>query len=254
MNLLRKLALAASYVTSIPCLPRPESDCELSGLAKYLPTVGILIGSVLAFFFHACRSLNADTQIASFLVVLAWLAITGCIHLDGLMDASDGILSHRSREKMLEIMKDSRVGNFGAIAGILLVLAKFASLVSLPPAWIIPALLLLPVWSRWVEVFAIASYPYARTEGMGKIWHDTTGLSDLLLAAAIPGLFTLAICIYLHSHIYSLLILMTVLPGILFSYCIHKVLYGQTGDTYGASVEFSEAAGLIVLSLLYKFI
>lgn len=254
MNPLQKLALAASYVTSIPFLPMPQSEAELSGLSKYLPAVGILIGAVLALVYFVCRSLNAGAPMASFLIVLAWLAITGCIHLDGLMDAADGLLSHRSSEKMLEIMKDSRVGNFGAIAGILLILAKFVALLSLPSQWIFPALLLLPVWSRWLEVLVIASYPYARPDGMGKIWHDTTSMSDLLIAAAIPGLFTLTLCFILHAQIYSLLVPMTVLPGILFSYRVQQILNGQTGDTYGASVEFSEAAGLILLSLLYKFI
>ena len=155
---------------------------------------------------------------------------------------------------MLEIMKDSRVGNFGAMAGIMLIISKIVSLISLPGSWILPALLLIPAWARFVEVFAIAAYPYARPEGMGKIWHDTTGRSDLLLSAALPGLLTLFLCFYFQNRAYSLLIPLTVLPGILFTYRVSNILHGHTGDTYGASVEFSEAAGLILLSVFYKFI
>jgi adenosylcobinamide-GDP ribazoletransferase len=253
-NPFKKLALAASCVTSIPFLPSALSEDDLSGLSVYLPCVGILIGCLLNLLYFACRFLNAGAEITSFLVVCFWLVITGCIHLDGLMDAADGLFACTDRQRMLEIMKDSRVGNFGAIAGILLVLAKFVALATLPPAWIVAALFLLPAWARFVEVVAIACYPYARQSGMGKVWHDSTTAGDLFCAAALPGLFALLVSSLMHWQVILLAIPATVFPGLV---CVHWVslkLKGQTGDTYGASVEFSEAAGLMILCILARLI
>jgi cobalamin 5'-phosphate synthase/cobalamin synthase len=164
------------------------------------------------------------------------------------MDTADGIFSHRSKERMLEIMRDSRVGNFGAIAGILLILTKYLALLSLHSHWIWIALLAIPAWARWVEVFVIAAYPYARKEGMGKIWHETTSIADILLAAIAPLCLTLLISIIFKTAAIFIVIPLTVLPGIALGHYVYKILDGQTGDTYGASVEFAEACGLMLLS------
>ena len=245
---LKKLALAASYISSLPYLPKPQSEDELVGLAKYLPIVGIFIGAILALVLALCLWLHFNSLATALVILVAWICITGSIHLDGWMDAADGIFSHRSKERMLEIMRDSRVGNFGAIAGILLILTKYVSLLSLHSFWIWTALLAIPAWARWLEVFVIAVYPYARAEGMGKIWHATTSISDILLAAIAPLLFTLLISFVFKAPAVFLVIPLTVLPGIAMSYYIYRILDGQTGDTYGASVEFAEVCGLLFLS------
>lgn len=246
--------MAASYVTSFPCLHKAYTEDDLKGLAKYLPAVGVFIGVFLAASYLLFAQLSSSEALRSFLLVLCWLAITGCIHLDGLMDAADGLFSHRSKERMLEIMKDSRVGNFGVITGVMLILAKFSTLASLNPSWIIAAVLIIPAWARWAEVFAIAVYPYAKEEGMGKVWHDSTELPDLVRAAIFPALFTASVCFYFHSYVYALLPIAAIVPGLIFSHRVCKILNGHTGDTYGATVELSEAAALIILALLQEIL
>ncbi|MBX9687295.1 MAG: adenosylcobinamide-GDP ribazoletransferase [Candidatus Obscuribacterales bacterium] len=254
MSVLTRLALTASYVTSIGGLRKAASEDELRGLAKYLPSVGIIIGIALALIHLLLRELSCSRELEALIILLSWILITGGIHLDGLMDAADGLFSHRSPEKMLEIMKDSRVGNFGVISGLMIILSKYAALLSLPDKSTLTALLLIPAWARFAELYSIASFPYARENGMGKIWQESSSRSDLLPGAAAPGLFSLAIVFYFKSTNPALLIPLTVLPAIWLSHWIQKILKGQTGDTYGASVEFAEAAGLLLFSLFQKLL
>lgn len=252
MGWLRRLGLAASYITSVPFLPRPQSVEELSGLSRYLPAVGIFIGLLLFCLFYACRLLDAASEVTALVVVIGWLLITGCLHLDGLMDSADGLFSCRDRKRMLEIMKDSRAGNFGVISGILLILSKLIPLVCLAQYWAALALLILPVWSRCLEVGAIVFYPYAREEGFGKIWHDSSKQRDFVIACLIALSYSLLLCFCLHTLDCLLVIPLAILPGALFTLFVHRLLGGQTGDTYGACVEFSEAAGLILLALIFS--
>lgn len=254
MRVLRKLALTASYITSFHFFKSAESEEELRGLSVYLPIVGLFIGAILYAVHSLLNLIDCTNILQAFLLTSAWLSITGCIHLDGLMDAADGLFSHRDRDRILEIMRDSRVGNFGAISGVMLIAAKICGLAMLAQKWMLPALILIPAWSRWAEVYTIASFPYARQEGMGKVWHDSSDKYDLLTASALPGLATLAVCFYLGSAAISLVIPMAILPGILLSWRINSILKGHTGDTYGAIVEASEAAALISLSMLSKYL
>ena len=254
MRVLRRLALTISYVTSFHFFKSASSEDELRGLSVYLPTVGIFIGALLFTVYWLLNLVDCADLLRAFLLSGSWLIATGSIHLDGLMDAADGLFSHRDRDRMLEIMRDSRVGNFGAISGIMLLAAKICALTLIPEKWMLPALLLIPAWARWSEVFAIAFYPYARAEGMGKIWHESTEKQDLLPALALPGLLTLAICIYFNSAAISFVIPLAILPGILFASRINCVLSGHTGDTYGAVVELSEASAVILLALFSKFL
>lgn len=247
---LRKLAYAAGYVTAIPGLQQPESEEALSGLAKYLPVVGTLVGALLAAFNHYTGTIINSELLIAFLTIGFWLVITRAIHFDGLMDAADGLLSHRSIDKMLEIMKDSRVGNFGAICGIVVLLAKIISLSSIDPQIQLVLLLLIPVWARWAELFAIAWFPYAKDEGMGKIWHDTCKIEDLFVGLTVPIALTIGLCIYYHTFLYLIAALVTAASGMLFAWLVNKMLNGHTGDTYGATVEISEASALVLMSLL----
>jgi adenosylcobinamide-GDP ribazoletransferase len=254
MRFLRKLALTISYVSSFHFFKPASSEEELRGLSVYLPTVGIFIGTLLFTVYWLLNLIDCANLLRAFLITGCWLMATGCIHLDGLMDAADGLFSHRDRDRMLEIMRDSRVGNFGAISGVMLLAAKICALAIMPEKWMFPALLLIPAWARWSEVFAIAFFPYARAEGMGRIWHDSTEKQDLLPALALPGLLSLAVCFYLNSAAISFLIPLAVLPGIFFASRINCILSGHTGDTYGAVVELSEASALILLALFSKFL
>jgi len=252
MSVMEKIAYTASCVTTLPFLKKvQERRVTPSGLAIYLPTVGLILGALLAFVSWSLAALQVNQILSGVLVSIAWLILTGGIHLDGLMDTADGIFSHQSRERMLEIMKDSRVGNFGVMAGFVVLALKCACLAVIPQPMLPFVLLLLPIWSRWCEVCAIGTYPYLRSEGLGKIWHDTTNSRDILLSLFVPMATTVVVA--LSGHMDSLfLVLATIASGLSAAYLINRKLKGHTGDTYGATVELSESVGLLLFALMFS--
>jgi adenosylcobinamide-GDP ribazoletransferase len=174
--------------------------------------------------------------------------------MDGLMDTADGVLSHRSRERMLEIMKDSRVGAMGVIVGGWMLLMKAALLYALlefSSQWLI-LLAIIPIWSRLFMVVAIVRWPYARVgEGMGRLvatvsYKECTAAGLLALGITVlilvigggTGLLALILCTLIIA------VATLVLGGLLAHYLANK-LGGLTGDTYGALNEWLEAALLL---------
>jgi len=256
MNLGRLLT-TISYVTALPTGIRlnagfsrdgQPAEEDLAGLTPYLPAAGLLIGTVLLAGSGLLEQSRCASLVHGALLTTAWLCLTGGLHFDGLMDTADGIFSHRSRERMLEIMQDSRVGNFGVLTGVTALLLKFAAITSLldnqPLSW--AALLLIPAWSRYAEVYAIVRFPYAREEGKGKIFHETSGKADLLTAALLPAAAGIGAAFL--SGPYAILVVSgaTIAAGIAASHWVNRHLAGQTGDTYGAVVEIAECGGLIL--------
>ncbi len=249
MSVIEKIAYTASCVTTLPFLETVQQRRNSpSGLAIYLPAVGLIIGGILAAMSWMLSALHVNQMLSGVILAITWLVVTGGIHLDGLMDTADGIFSHQSRERMLEIMKDSRVGNFGVMSGFVVLILKCACLAVIPKTLLPIVLLLSPVWSRWCEVLAIGGYPYLRTEGLGKVWHDTTKSSDVLLALFVPFVVTAALFMSGFSGA-LILAAATVVVGWASAYVLNKKLAGHTGDTYGATVELSEALGLVVFVL-----
>lgn len=250
LRVFERFLITAGSVTSLP-LHEHDAHTDMRGLAKYLPAVGLLIGGLLVALAVTFAKLSVLPAVASIFLVVAWLVLSGGLHFDGLMDTADGIFSHRSPERMLEIMRDSRVGNFGVLAGVVVLLLKIAGLLSLANA--LPALLLIPAWSRWCESFAIGAFPYARPDGMGKVWHDTMSYpGDLILGALLPLVAT-AFCA-LHFGLVAALAITgcTIASGIACSFYLSSIVRGHTGDTYGAVVELSEAGALLLLTLIQR--
>jgi adenosylcobinamide-GDP ribazoletransferase len=270
--------MAASYVTILPlaCLlkkkekkakqeqqedtkdqtskaaPEAEGLNDLDGLAKYLPAVGALLGAILAVSAMAITLLTHSSLLTAAIITVEWLILTGGLHFDGLMDTADGIFSHRSRERMLEIMQDSRVGNMAVMAGISVFVLKVAAL-STFPAEVLPVLLVLsPALARLSETFAIAAYPYARAEGKGKVWHDSTRFPADVLAAAVIPLALVAAFSYLlgAAAITVAYLLISLAVGWAASAYFASRLGGHTGDTYGAVVEVTETISLVIFSLM----
>lgn len=247
---LRRLKVAVSYVT---CLPLTRIDFDepmlLHGLSKYLPCAGLIIGTMLFALNSVLSVSRAEPIVVGFLLTAIWLILTNGLHFDGLMDAADGIFSHQSKERMLEIMSDSRVGNFGAITGFIVLLGKFVAIYSLIGASVGACLIVIPAWSRWCELYAIGKFPYAKEHGKGKVWHDTTVCPIDLLKGAMPPLaVTLALALVGFQIVWTAMFF-CIAAGIIFSHIMNRKLGGQTGDTYGATVEISELACLLGLAI-----
>lgn len=250
---LRRLKITVSYVTCLPLVRLGGMDLNdpqlLHGLSKYLPAAGLVIGFLLFGLNSALSVSKSEPIVTAFLLTTAWLILTNGLHFDGLMDTADGIFSHQNKERLLEIMSDSRVGNFGAITGVIALLGKFVTIYALTGASMGACLLVIPAWARWCELYAIGKFQYAKEEGKGKVWHDTTIFPiDLLKGAAPPLVVTLAFALAGYPVVWSAMIF-AIISGIIFSHVMNRKVGGQTGDTYGATVEVSELFCLLALAV-----
>lgn len=246
---------AFQFLTRLPVpIAVPFQGAVLSRSVVYFPFAGALIGLCITAFAWLL-TLFVPAWPSAVLILAMWTALSGGLHLDGWMDTADGVLSHRSRERMLEIMKDSRVGAMGVLAAILLLMFKASLLVELLEAnqlklyW--PLLLIGPIWSRaWMSA-AIAFWPSARKgEGIGVLFNEVKGLhavTSLAVAALCSGfVFWIAEMGTAVSLMWLIIVLLITIGsgGLLAAWLSHK-LGGLTGDTYGAMNEAVEAVLLL---------
>jgi adenosylcobinamide-GDP ribazoletransferase len=232
---------------------------------KFYPLVGAVIGLVVwvgaAGFTYLLPPLPAAV-----LTLILWVGLTGGLHLDGWMDTADGVLSYRTREQMLEIMKDSRVGAMGVLACVLLLILKLSLIYSLIVDGIdYSGLLILPlIWSRWFMVHAMTSWPTARgNDGLAGKFNELSKRqvrATFLIAVVLSGIVALiAPLILMDSDTWIIAILgYFTLPlsawaaGTWMARRLNVTLGGLTGDTYGALNEFLEVVALLMLVLLHN--
>ena len=236
MKCFHSLVLMLQFFTRLP-LPWqiPFEEGMLSRAVVWLPVVGLVIGSINALAYEAGNLLAGP--MAGILVAMgANLFLTGGFHLDGLADTCDGIYSSRKRERMLEIMKDSRLGTNGACALLMVFLARYSGLNMLPEDFIPWAVLLMPVVARACNPLLMLSN-YARKEGLGNLFIDKVSKRRVALSVFLGGLLVFGLTgqVWLLSA-YAL----TAAFQPLFCRYITGILGGMTGDTLGAGDELSE--------------
>jgi adenosylcobinamide-phosphate synthase/adenosylcobinamide-GDP ribazoletransferase len=256
---LQAAAAALQFLTRFPVRWRvPYDEPTLARSVVMYPTAGLAVGLALAAAGTAASWLLPPLP-AAVVVTAVWAAVTGGLHLDGLMDTADGLLSYRSRDRMLEIMKDSRVGAMGVIAGVLQLGLKASLLTpwtaaASPAAWL--PLLTVPVWSRAFLAAAIAGWPYARAEGLGALLRGVRLRHAAGAAGAAAALAALVLAAELRSGTapsgavlqLAAMAAVTYGGGAWLAARIARKLGGLTGDTYGALNEALETALLLVLA------
>lgn len=258
-----------AFVAAVQLLSRfpmpvsvPFEEKVLRRSVLFYPLVGLIIGIALAAVYGGASAILPGLLPAA-LTTGVWVAVTGGFHLDGLMDTADGVLSHRSRERMLEIMKDSRVGAMGVIVCVIQLLMKFALLVSLGDSgtWLgVVLLAAVPVWSRWFMVAAIALWPYAREgqQGMGAMFREV-GARQVTGCSAVASLLSLAVLAAAgHGFAFAIVIsgmavLISGCSGTWIAVRLVRKLGGLTGDTYGALNELLETVLLLAAVLLIAY-
>ena len=177
---------ALQFLTLVPpIVQRPFTEQELGRAVGFYPLVGLFIGIVLAIA-NSLLALIFPPFLRAALVLTIWILMSGALHLDGFLDACDGILGGFTPVKRMEIMHDERVGAFGLAGGVLLLLLKFSSLSTFTDTSAV--LILIPTLSRCGMSLAVIAYPYARPKGLGRAIKDNSGWKQLLLARLIAGL------------------------------------------------------------------
>ena len=240
--------VALRFLTIIP-LPwhREASAIEIGRSVIYFPLVGLFLGLILVGL-DQLLGLVLPLFLVNALLIIAMVILTGALHLDGFIDTCDGVMVRSSAEERLSVMADSRVGSFGTIGACCLLLLEFAALSSITESGRVPALLLMPVLSRWAMVYAIFAFPYAKEVGTGQAFKQQANWQRFAIATAMTLLISLALCGL------SSLALMAAIWLIVFGVAaFFKLrLAGLSGDTYGAINELAEVLVLILLPLLAK--
>lgn len=235
---IRSFSHALQFLTRLPA-PRVDvfDPADLSRSALWFPVVGIIVGAILAVALWL--GALASPWIGALLALIAWVWVTGGLHLDGLGDVADALAgAHRSPERFLQILRDPHIGAFGAMAITLQLIAKLVLLAQIasPPA-LIP-LILVAAWARLgPPVWSLAVPPLAAGSGERFSWQI-----DARVVAAEAAVLTL-----LSAYFAPVLLgALVVIPAIA-AYWRYR-LGGLTGDCLGASVEVTETILLLLIA------
>lgn len=230
------LFLAATQtLTRIP-VQAPHGPGVLRAASRYFPAVGVLVGLVAALVFEAARN-GLPAPIASVLSLAASLLLTGALHEDGLADCCDGLFGGRTRDRALEIMRDSRVGAFGVLGVFTVLSGKVLLVAAVPDA--IAALVAGHAVGRFWAVACSAALPYARPEGMAG---DVAGPGWLEIGVA--GTVALGAALLLGPRTGAALMLSGAV-ALGFGWWARRRLGGYTGDVLGAMTVLTEVAVLL---------
>jgi adenosylcobinamide-GDP ribazoletransferase len=221
-----------------PVVHRMFTDREMGRAVGWFSLVGALLGAGLAIVDVLGR-LMVPAPVAATFVLVTWIVGTGALHLDGFLDACDGLLGGHTPEDRLRIFRDERVGAFAVIGGVLLVLLKFSVLIGLEHR--AAALIVVPTIGRWLIALAVVRYPYARPQGLGRALHDNSSG----LQAWIATFVAVSVAVLLGRGTGIVCLLAALVAGGWVVWFTLRRLPGLTGDIYGAICEVAEAAALV---------
>ena len=241
-----RILAAVAFLTRVP-LRRPFEGADVGRATLAFPLVGAAIGALLYGASVLVASRLPTLLAATILVALsAW--VTRALHLDGLGDLVDGLGGGGSRDDALRIMRDSRIGAFGAVALVLLILIKVAALDAILSRDVsLPTLVLTPALARWASVPMSYWLPYARAEGgLGSALADHVGFTELLGATLISLALVAVLAPRLGGALWAAVLVTSLVMGAI----VMRRLGGVTGDVLGANVELSEAAAFVVAVLV----
>ena len=244
------------FILMVQFLTRIPINLELSvnkedfpkGVA-YFPLVGLIIGSINALVYFLVSKV-AQEMVPLIAIVISNALATGALHLDGLADSCDALFSARKKERMLEIMRDSRIGTNGALALIISILLKIALLDITPKVIIIPTIILIPVIGRATMSIILYNSTYAREEGLGDLFIGKTSL----IRTAFSMLITIVLTFAILNQIGIIALLVCIFVAYLLRHYFNSKLGGLTGDLLGAVNEVAELIFSFVIVVFWGYI
>jgi adenosylcobinamide-GDP ribazoletransferase len=245
---MRSFFSAVAFLTPVPV---PESWCGgergLRGAPAFFPIVGAVIGGVGAAFAFGIDHVLPRLA-ASVFVVLALVAASAGLHMDGLADTADGLLSSRPRARVLEIMRDSHIGTMGVIAVAGVLLLKVALLSSIDGSLRWRMVLLAPIAGRCALLLVMSLFPYARSDGGLATAFLTRGRRAALLSAWAVLLMLGAgwLC---ASYRGLAAAGASLIAALLLGWYVRRRIGGYTGDTLGATSELIELVPFLVAAI-----
>jgi len=226
---------AVQFLTRVPTPSLPYAPDSLSRAVKYFPVVGALIGGSAALL-HRLLEPHLPRLLTALFIVLYLVLITGGLHEDGLADSADAFCGASNREQILLIMRDSRIGSYGAIALALSLIARVLLLASLPLAAIATYLIVAHTLCRWTTLPLSYALPGTQADGQGVRIARLTSIGTLIGGT----LFSFAIPVILMRGRAFAPIASAILVALLNGVYYRRRIGGVTGDCFGATNQLSE--------------
>jgi adenosylcobinamide-GDP ribazoletransferase len=233
-----EITVAFQFLTRIPMPSIAFEADSLSRATKFFPLVGLVIGSG-ALVLRKLLELHLNRSLVALLVLIYLVLITGCLHEDGLADTADGFGGGQTKEQILAIFRDSRIGSYGATALVLSLLARYLLLASLPLEHFAAYVISSQVLCRWSALpLSYFLAPAREQDGQGARIARLTSLASLIFGS-IFGFAVVAIALRWSAAAPVLVAIITVLLSGLF---YARELGGVTGDCFGATSQLTEIA------------
>ena len=234
---------AFQFLTISPTLiKRMFTSQEMGRAVAWFPLVGTVLGFLLYGVNYATQVIF-PVSVSAAITLFAWVIFTRAFHLDGFMDACDGLFGGWTAERRLEIMKDSRIGAFGVAGGILVLLTEYSALSS--STNLFAALLLAPILGRWASSLVIYTFPYVREDGLGVEMKRNVGIWEVILATLIAGITSW----FVAGWIGFVLMFGAAVVGFLVAFYAMRLLSGLTGDIYGTVTTLVEMLVLVLFAI-----
>ena len=230
----------------------PHAMLDFARAIRILPLAGALIGLPAAVVLVGCADMGLSPQITAGLTLVASVLTTGAFHEDGLADTADGFGGGSTRERKLEIMRDSRIGSYGGVALGLSLLLRWAALVTLLASGALPAAL---AWialagaSRTAALLPLVLLPPARQDGAAYAAARPQPLAYLMACAISAALLLAPIAGGLKPGLSLAALILLALGSLAVTALSKRQIGGQTGDVAGAAQQVCEIIGLIVFGL-----
>lgn len=243
------------FMTRIPINIDTGFDEEFHKTITYFPLVGLVLG-VLIYIIGLVSGIFFDSFITSIIVTLALVILTGGLHIDGLGDTFDAIYSYRDKERMLEIMKDSRLGTNSLLAIMFLILLKIGFIYSIINNSLLWTVIFMPVVARLGVIVMMYKTVTPRENGMGNLFIGKASTSMFTIAILYTIILMIGISklIFLASTFEAMMLISTIIILFIFNNLFKKHIYikidGVTGDILGCTIELGELIYLFCIYLL----
>jgi adenosylcobinamide-GDP ribazoletransferase len=239
---MKRLIAALQFLTVCPFVSRVACDeRDIGRSTPWFPLVGLIIGAGVGWLD---RGLSAffPPLLASVITVIVLISVSGGLHIDGLADTADGFFSSRPRERMLEIMRDSRTGAMGVAAIVCVFALKVAALAAVPVSLRFGTLVLMPLAGRCSMLIQFGMLDYARSGGLCSLFVANLRRTDMILALTV-----LAGVGWLAGRSFGLCAVgISVAAIAMFARWCRSKIGGFTGDTLGAGCELIELVPALV--------
>ncbi len=234
--------VALQFLTILPLrLPSPVPDGAFPNAVALFAPVGLALG-VLVGAADAALGRAVPASVAAALDLALLVVATGALHLDGLADATDGLLGNMPRERRLEAMREPGVGAFGLVAVAVVLIVEYAALAATPAAFRLASLAAALAVSRWSMGALLWLFPYARAHGIATAFRTGLGPAHVLVATLVTAAIVLA---FLGAA--GIVVAVTgCVVALAVGWRAARAIGGCTGDVYGAAGELAFAACLVV--------